>query len=178
MLTSSKMSARRSPLQAELKQRKPFESPAVEAAVAVLRTADMLRRFYATALAPFGLTLAQFNVLRILRGAGADGLPTLEVANRLIERTPGITLMMDRLEKKGWVRRERSTRDRREVRCRLTAAGDVLLTRVDGPIVAADETALAALARRSQKQLIALLDRIRADLTARRTAANSKEDGR
>lgn len=160
------MPPRRSRLQTELKQRRPFESPAVEAAVAVLRTADLLGRFSAAALAPFGLTLAQFNVLRILRGAGADGLPTLEVANRLIEHTPGITLMMDRLEKKGWVRRERSARDRREVRCRLTAAGGVLLKRVDGPIGAADETALAALPRRGQKQLIALLERIRADLTA------------
>lgn len=153
-------------LQRELKQGKAFESAAVEAAVAVLRTADLLGRYYAAALAPFGLTLAQFNVLRILRGAGADGLPTLEVASRLIERAPGITRMMNRLEKKGWVQRTRPVRDRREVRCRLTAAGAAVLNRVDGPIVAADERALASLSRVRQRQLATLLGRIRADLMA------------
>lgn len=160
------MTTARSLLQRELKQQKPFESPSVEAAVAILRTADLLRRYYAAAFAPYGITLAQYNVLRILRGAGPEGLPTLEVADRLIERAPGITLMMDRLVAKGWVRRERSRHDRRQVRCELTASGRALLLRIDGPLLRADERAMAVLPRRRQSQLITLLDAVRAELTA------------
>ena len=88
-------------LQDELRQRAPFASPAQEAVVALMRTTDVVRRYLARVVDPNGITLQQYNVLRILRGGGADGVPTLEVAARMIEQTPGITRLLDRLEAKG-----------------------------------------------------------------------------
>lgn len=148
-------------LQRETRQRRPFRSPAQEAAVALLRTADTVRRHFSELLESHGITLPQYNVLRVLRGAGPDGLPTLEVADRLIERTPGITRMMDRLEAKGWVWRERSPEDRRVVICHLAPAGGKLLARLDAPMDEADERALKPLTVTELKRLIDMLDRVR-----------------
>jgi len=148
-------------IQREIRQTRPFRSPAQEAAVGLLRTADVLRRHFGSVLEPHGLTLQQYNVLRILRGAGREGLPTLEVANRLIERTPGITRMMDRLEKKGWVSRQRCPDDRRQVLCYLTEAGRQLIAGLDGAVDAADEAAMQGLTQAEQRRLIDLLDRVR-----------------
>lgn len=78
-----------SQIQRELRQRRPFVSISDEAAVGILRTAEIVRRFYARVLAPFEITAAQYNVLRILRGGGSEGMPTLDVAARLIENAPG-----------------------------------------------------------------------------------------
>ncbi len=78
-----------------------------------MRTADLARRRITTVIEPHGLTPQQFNVLRILRGAGPDGLPTLEVANRMIEQAPGITRLLDRLEAKELIKRHRCPKDRR-----------------------------------------------------------------
>jgi DNA-binding MarR family transcriptional regulator len=94
-------------LQDELKQNKPFPSAAHEGGLGLMRTADVLRRRGAAVVEPRGITLQQYNVLRILRGAGEEGLPTLEVAARMVEQTPGITRLLDRLEVKGLVRRQR-----------------------------------------------------------------------
>ncbi len=88
--------------------------------MSLLEAADRVRRHFQAILEPHGLTLQQFNVLRILRGAGEDGLPTLEVGQRMIEKTPGVTRLLDRLESKGWVTRERCRRDRRRVFCRTS----------------------------------------------------------
>ena len=93
-----------SALQHELRQRRPFQSAAHEAVVGLMRTADLIKRQAAAIVEPHGITLQQFNVLRILRGAGADGLPTLEVADRMIEQTPGVTRLLDRMEAKGLVK--------------------------------------------------------------------------
>src|SRR4029077_205344 len=86
-----------SSLQHELRQRRPFTSPAHEAVVGLMRTADLVRRHMTALVEPHGITLQQFNVLRILRGAGDDGLPTLEVAERMVEQTPGVTRLLDRI---------------------------------------------------------------------------------
>jgi DNA-binding MarR family transcriptional regulator len=158
------MATRHSQLQRELRQSKPFVSKSAEAAVSILRTADTLRRFFTAVLQQYDLTLAQFNVLRILRGAGPAGAPTLDVAARLIEATPGITLMMDRLVRKGWVRRLRARADRRQVLCFLTPAGAELLRKVDRPVDLADIRAMAALSPRQQSTLVRLLDLVRHDL--------------
>ena len=103
-----------SSLQHELRQRRPFASPAHEAVVGLMRTADLVRRQMTALVEPHGITLQQFNVLRILRGAGDEGLPTLEVAERMIEQTPGVTRLLDRLEAKELVRRQRCPKDRRQ----------------------------------------------------------------
>jgi len=110
------------------------------------------------------VTLQQYNVLRILRGVHPEGLPTLEIAARMMERTPGVSRLVDRLERKGLVRRERPASDRRQVLCRVTDRGLELLARLDPEVDAADERALAALDEGDAVHLAGLLNRVRADL--------------
>jgi DNA-binding MarR family transcriptional regulator len=153
---------RRSALRVEIKQTKPFHSTAHEAVLGLLRTADIVRRRYVEVVAPAGITPQQYNVLRILRGAGAEGLPTLEIAARMIENTPGITRLVDRLETAELVVRERSEEDRRTVRCRVTKEGLRLLAGLDEAINAADDAALEMLSERCKRDLIRILDAIRA----------------
>jgi len=152
--------ATESQIQKELKQTKPFVSKRHEAAIALLRTADMFRRAIATVIEPHGITAQQYNVLRILRGAGDKGLPTLEIAERMIEQTPGITRLLDRLETKKFVNRERCKTDRRQVFCTITRGGLALLKKLDTPINEANSI-LGNLRRSELDQLIALLDRAR-----------------
>jgi DNA-binding MarR family transcriptional regulator len=151
-----------SAVQREIKQTKPFRSPAQEALIGLFRTVDVLRRQSAECLEPEAVTPQQYNVLRILRGAGPTGLPTLEIASRMIERAPGITRLIDRLETKGLVSRERCPDDRRQVTCRISEPGLSLLARLDKAVAKADQTLLQSLTVAEQKQLIRLLDRIRA----------------
>ena len=152
-----------SSLAREIQQRRPFQSARHEAALGLLKTVDVLRMHIGRVLEPFGVTDQQYNVLRILRGAGKDGLPTLAIAERMIERAPGITRLIDRLEKKGLVSRKRCTRDRRLVFCILAPMGSRLLSRMDAPVAKADN-ALGALSDAEIKTLIRLLDTVRAGL--------------
>lgn len=155
------MAKRSSPLQRELRQTRPFGTPAQEAVVALLRTADLVRRHAARVVEPHGITLQQYNVLRILRGAGEAGLPTLEVGNRMIEQTPGVTRLLDRLEAKELIRRERCPRDRRQHLCWLTPSGGRLLDRLDAPMLAAHDESLSALGAADRQRLVALLAAVR-----------------
>jgi DNA-binding MarR family transcriptional regulator len=165
-------------LRDEIKQRRPFTSRRHEGALALLVTADLLRRRIAAAVEPHGITPQQYNVLRILRGAGKDGLPTLEIAERMIERTPGITRLVDRLEAQRLVTRKRVAQDRRQVFCTITPGGLQLLARLDGPIQAADE-ALGVLADHDVDKLIAILDALRQRWRAeeRKTSPSIPEGG-
>ena len=153
-------------IQRELQQNRPFAAPSQEAAVALLRTADLVRRTVASILEPHGITPQQYNVLRILRGAGEAGLPTLDIAQRMIEQTPGITRLIDRLETKKLVLRERCRTDRRQVFCRITGSGLALLEGLDEPLRKAEDGALATLSSRQLTQLLSLLDRARNGLHA------------
>ena len=146
---------------AEIKQTRPFASPAEETAVALIRTVDVVRRMLGGVLEPYGITLQQYNVLRILRGAGEKGLPTLEIAERMIEQTPGITRLVDRLEAKKLVVRERCATDRRQVFCRITAGGVALAGRLDAPMRHAADAALQTLRKKELAQLLDLLGRAR-----------------
>ncbi len=148
-------------LQREIRQRKPFRSPQQEAGIALLRTADLVRRRVARVVEPQGITVQQYNVLRILRGAGKETLPTLEIARRMIERTPGITRLMDRLEAKHLVHRDRCPTDRRQVLCRISAEGLKLLEKLDEPVARADESALRTLERADLERLLVLLEAVR-----------------
>ena len=158
------MVASRSALAREIRQTKPFQSRSHEASLGLLKTVDVLRGHFGHVLEPFGVTDQQYNVLRILRGAGAAGLPTLEIADRMIERAPGITRLIDRLEKKGLVSRKRCLIDRRQVFCILAPAGARLLARMDAPVGKA-VGALEALGEAELTTLIRLLDAIRAGLS-------------
>jgi DNA-binding MarR family transcriptional regulator len=150
----------------EIKQSKPFASKSQEAYVALLRTADDSKRRLGSVLEPAGVTLQQYNVLRILRGAGEDGLPTLTVAERMIERTPGVTRLIDRMEKKGWVTRRRCTEDRRRVWCNITPAGLRLLDGLDQPVEDLDHVFEAVLSPEQIVELVEYLDRLRAGMNA------------
>ena len=153
-------------IQQEIRQNVPFAAPAGEAAVALLRTADLVRRSVAAVVERERITPQQYNVLRILRGAGEAGLPTLDIAERMVEQTPGITRLIDRLQSKRLVIRKRCTTDRRQVFCLITPAGLRVLARLEVPLREAETSALATLSPRQLDQLVKLLERARTGLHA------------
>lgn len=148
-------------LRAEIKQRKPFRSPAEELSVGLLRTADVLRRVLSEPTEASGITLQQYNVLRILRGAGEEGLPTLEIGARMIERAPGVTRLIDRLEKKGFAERRRCSPDRRQILCFITPAGRRLLAKLDQPVTDAEEAFSQTLGKTTVRHLNRALETLR-----------------
>jgi len=156
------MSRVRSAVQEEIQQRRPFSSPAEEAVVALVRTADLMRRALTHVVEPRGITLQQYNVLRILRGAGTEGLPTLEIAGRMIEQAPGVTRLLDRLQAKALVRRQRSAEDRRQIRCWITPAGLDLLQRLEAAMQEGGRTFMSPLSPADLATFIRLLDTLRA----------------
>ena len=109
-------------LQAELKQKVPFRDREQEAYLSLLRTADILQSQVEAKLKDFGLTGTQYNALRILRGAGKEGLPCSEIAERMITRDPDVTRLLNRLEKRGLTTRVHDKRDRRVIHGKITAA--------------------------------------------------------
>ena len=167
-----------SSLQKEIRQSKPFRSRGHEALLGLLRTASLLRQGVARTVEPHGITPQQYNVLRILRGAGEEALPTLEIADRLIEPCPGVTRLLDRLEARGLASRRRCPEDRRQVLCRITEAGLALLDETRPEIDAMEASALDVLEPAELDQLIGLLDRIRADLAAKRDREATSEDAK
>lgn len=148
----------------DIKQSRPFRSKSHEAYVTLLRTADDSKRLVTRVLEQEDVTLQQYNVMRILRGAGEEGLPTLSVAERMIERTPGVTRLIDRMERKGWVARERCTEDRRRVWCQITDEGLDLLARLDEPVDMVDDVLARALDADELDAFIEYMNRIRAHM--------------
>lgn len=148
----------------EIKQAGGFTSPGQEAVVALLRTASLVRRRFEALMQAHGITFQQFNVLRILRGANAP-LPTMEVAERMIEREPGITRLMERLVRHGLVERTRCVEDGRRLLCSITPEGSRLLAVLDAPVAALDDQILGHLSPGHLKTLIDLLDQAREPLS-------------
>ncbi len=144
-----------------LKQSKPFHSDGQEALMTLVTVSEKVHRPFQDLFAGQDLTSQQYNVLRILRGAGKDGLQTLEIASRMVERTPGITRLIDRLVKKGLVKRTRSPEDRRQVWCSISSEGRAILRKLDGPINKLDANAFDPLSGDEVRQLIRLLDKVR-----------------
>jgi DNA-binding MarR family transcriptional regulator len=149
-------------LRDEIVQKQPFHSFGAEVAVGILRTAAVLERHYNKIVIKRGITIQQYNVLRILRGAGARGMPTLVIRDRMIHEAPGITRLVDRLEESGLARRERQAADRRQVLCYITPEGIRLLSDLDSEVAAADNAAVSMLSADEQKLLSKLLDSVRA----------------
>jgi DNA-binding MarR family transcriptional regulator len=139
-----------------------FRSREQEATLGLLRTAEAVKRSLAQVIEPHGVTPQQYNVLRILRGAGSDGIPTLTIGERMIEQTPGVTRLVDRLERKGLVARTPCPKDRRRVFCRITAKGLDLLKELDDPVSRWDSQAVSVLPPSELDTLVDLLDRVRA----------------
>ena len=148
-------------LQRDLKQRRPFASREEEAYLNLVRTADLLTREVAAVLKPHQLSEAQYNVLRILRGAGPDGHACSEIGDRLVTRDPDVTRLLDLLESRALIARSREHADRRVVTTRITAAGLALLDDLDAPVRQAVERMLAHVGARQLGALIALLERAR-----------------
>src|ERR1700720_5010159 len=123
-----------------------------------MRTANYLRHFSSPVFNQYDITSQQFNVLRILRGAGLEGLPTLDIAERMIEQTPGITRLLDRMERKKLVRRERPSDNRRQVLCFITKPGLDLLQELDTPVRNKVKQALHRLDESAIEELIRLLE--------------------
>lgn len=148
-------------LQAELKQKIPFTSREQEAYLSLLRTADVLQAQVEARLKEFGLTGTQYNVLRILRGAGPEGLPCREIGERMITHDPDVTRLLNRLEDRGFAERTRAKQDRRVIYGKITAAGLKLLREMDGPVAKHGRDMLRHVGQDKLKQLVDLLELIR-----------------
>ena len=144
-----------------VKARTASRSLEQEAFLSVQRTADFLARGAEEAIKPFGLTGTQYNVLRILRGAGPDGLCCREAAERMLTHDPDITRLMDRLERRGLVARVRGSSDRRVITVRITPEGLQILSKLDKPIEECYRRQLGHLGQRPLKRLIELLNSAR-----------------
>ena len=148
----------------EIGQQRPFPGIGQEVLVTLLRTTDEVRRYLARILESEGVTLQQYNVLRILRGAGEAGLPTLEIGRRMLEQQPGVTRLVDRLVSKGLVQRERDPQDRRRVVCRLEGEGSEILARLDRRMEVVEEDVREGLPPGGGRDLVETLDQLRARL--------------
>lgn len=129
--------------------------------VSILRTAAVLERFYNHLVAQHGITIQQYDVLRILRSAGSKGLPTLTIRDRMIHEAPGITRLIDRLEQAGYARRVRTSPDRRQVLCQIAPQGTALLSQLDAAMAQADAEAVSQLSVNQQRDLLRLLQEVR-----------------
>jgi DNA-binding MarR family transcriptional regulator len=146
----------------EILQTKQFPSLEAEAFLGLLRTADQLQARLMEMLKPYGLSPTQYNALRILRGAGAKGLPCSEIGERMINRDPDITRLMDRLERRGLVERSRDPKDRRVIKAQILPAGLKLLESLDLPVIQFQRALLGQLGDARLRTLIRLLDAARA----------------
>ena len=148
-------------LRDEIKQEKAFGSLEQEAMLSIERTAAVLIHRVAESLKAYDITPTQYNVLRILRGTGEDGLCRNEIRDRLVSQVPDVTRLLDRLEDAGLVMRERSEQDRRLVTTRITRQGAKLLSRLDEPVVRIHSRQFSHLTQAQLRTLIELLGLVR-----------------
>jgi DNA-binding MarR family transcriptional regulator len=148
-------------LQEELKQNRPFDSLEAEALLSIVRTAAVLDHALNETLKPFGLTTTQYNVLRILRGAGETGLCGKEVAERLISPSPDIARLLDRMEETKLLARTRDRDDRRYVTATITPKGLQLLDDVEPALAELRRARVGSVDRDALQALIDTLDTIR-----------------
>ncbi|CAN5835908.1 MarR family transcriptional regulator [soil metagenome] len=149
-------------LRDEIRQTKPFASLEQEAFLSLGRSWAVLEHAFAEALKPYGITPTQYNVLRILRGAGETGLCRAEVMQRMIAKVPDATRLLDRMEAAGLIARERDSADRRFVTTRITEAGGRLLAELDAPVQALHRQHFGVLDEEELANLIELLGQVRA----------------
>ena len=150
-------------LQAEIKQSKPFPSPMAEALLSILRTAAVIDHHLAEGLRPFGITATQYNVLRILRGAGEKGLCGREVAERLVSKVPDVSRLLDRTEELGLIKRERDPEDRRHVTARITDRGLAVLEKATPELETIQRRRFGRLDPEGLQRLIAALEDVRSE---------------
>lgn len=148
-------------LHEELKSNKPYDLLEEEAHLSILRTAALYEHAIAQVLKPYGLTQTQYNVLRILRGAGPGGLCRNEIGDRLLRQVPDVTRLLDRMTELKLIGRQRSDTDRRLVRTRITAKGLELLAELDAPVRAFHRSRLGGVSQARLRQLVDTLAEIR-----------------
>jgi DNA-binding MarR family transcriptional regulator len=145
----------------EIRMTKPFSLPEEEATLNLMRTSELVQQQALAVLKPFDLSTSQYNVLRILRGAGSDGITCSQIGDRMISRDPDITRLLDRLETRGLLRRERSARDRRVVNAHIAPDGLYLLEEIDPLMAAQHRSQYAHFEPCKLRQLIELLELVR-----------------
>ncbi len=148
-------------IQKEIHQNKAIHLLEEEATLNIIRTADHLNQKLMDVLKPYGISGTQYNVLRILRGAGESGASCKDVGARMVTRDPDITRLMDRLEKRGILTRDRAKEDRRVVTHRLTESGFELVNQLDRPIETLHQKAMQGLKAEQLRSLIGLLEALR-----------------
>src|ERR1700733_13864394 len=156
---------KKSSLATALKQTRPFVSLEQEAYLSILRTASELSYAVDQFFRPFDITPSQYNVLRILRGAGTDGLCRNEISERMVTATPDMTRLLDRMEKAGWVTRERAEEDRRQVSTHITKSGMELLARLEKPPGEFVTGLFTGVTTRDLKTVLKVNDQIRTKLS-------------
>jgi DNA-binding MarR family transcriptional regulator len=152
-------------LLSELKQTKPFESLQNEVFVNIIRTAEVFNRKLSEFLKAFELTSSQFNVLRILRGAEPDGLICREIGERMIAFDPDVTKLLDRLEARDLIVRERQQKDRRIITVRISEEGLKLLKEIDRPIIEFVHNLLGQMSEKNLRTLNELTEEAREKIT-------------
>ncbi len=147
----------------EIRQGKEFASLEGEAALNVIRTAEVIQQKLNASLKQFDLTLTQYNVLRILRGAGEHGVTCSQLGERMLARDPDITRLLDRMERRKLVVRKRSDTDRRIVLTMLHSNGDALLNSTQQPLRDLMLAIMGKLGKAELLSLVSALEEIRAD---------------
>jgi DNA-binding MarR family transcriptional regulator len=150
-------------LQHEVKKKQPFASRAQEAALNLARTNDRIAIRFERLFRDYGLTPSQYNILRIVRGEGKP-LPILEIASRTVTVVPGITGLIDRLEKAEFAARRRCTEDRRVIYVEILPKGLEVLGRLDQPVLDLHRELMGHLSDKELKELIRLLEKVREPL--------------
>jgi DNA-binding MarR family transcriptional regulator len=148
-------------LRSEIRQEKPFGSLEEEAYLNLQRTAAVMSQDFLKLLKPSGLSPAQYNMLRILRGAGPEGLPCKDIGERMIARDPDVTRLLDRLEKSELAERRRESSDRRVITVRITRKGMSVLRALDAPVAELHLAQMAHMEKRDLKALVGLLESAR-----------------
>src|SRR5713101_7855139 len=145
----------------EIQQKKPFASTEEEALLNLARTFEVVQQRLSDALKPYQLTATQYNVLRILRGAGPDGVTCSQAGERMVNHDPDITRLLDRLEARKLVERERSQQDRRVVVTRITRSGLDVLKSLDEPVKSKLRQQFRGIEKQKIQELIDILETLR-----------------
>ena len=146
-----------------LQQKQPFRSVAQEVYLSLLLSTSQLSYGMEVLLKKHGITQVQYNVLRILRGAGDSGLGRNEIRGRLVNTMPDVTRLLDRMERAGWISRAKSGEDKRQVSTFITAAGTKLLRNLEGPVAALHEMQIVGVTAADLKILLKVLAELRSN---------------
>ncbi|MBK9119197.1 MAG: winged helix-turn-helix transcriptional regulator [Phycisphaerales bacterium] len=162
-------------LAAELGKRRPFDLPEEEAYLSIVRTGVVLQCQHARLFRAYDLTPASYNILRILRGAGAEGRCASEIASQVVTEVPDMTRLVDRLENLGLLERHREDIDRRKIRIRISEKGLTTLAELDAPVRDLLRQQFAGVAADDQQRLIGQLAALRNAVRTRTTDSSTRK---